>query len=202
MSDSFMDLLINWKEFELFIKRLYEQDEELDVEHDVTLTGKSNAKRQIDVLIKHKTLFHEYITIVECKRWKHRVDRSRVDILYAAMDDLNASKGVIFTTVGYEKGALEYAKSKNIDLFLVRDLKSEEWGLPGRNINFFIQTYCGKLDVLNISDTKLHLMSETYPKDLSIDIVLSENGELDERYYLYSKYNKCLHCFTLVDSIS
>lgn len=41
-------------------------------------------------------------------------------------EDLNASKGVIFITVGYEAGAEKYAKSKNIDIFVIKDLTQEE----------------------------------------------------------------------------
>ena len=41
---------------------------------------------------------------------------------------------MIFTTKGYEKGAKTYASSINIDLFIVRDLTEEEWGLPGRHV--------------------------------------------------------------------
>ncbi|MBM9547453.1 restriction endonuclease [Leptospira sp. 201903074] len=187
MKSTFIEKLIDWKEFELFIKKLYEQDESLEAEHDVMLIGKSGARRQIDVLITQKTKLHEYKTIIECKRWKEKVDRSRVDILYASIEDLNASKGVIFTTTGFEEGAELYAQSKNIDLFIVRDLTPEEWGLPGREIHFYLQTFCAKLINLQFPNAQMIPIVENYPKNLDIKIIVEKEQKYDDSQLLYSK---------------
>ncbi len=189
MESTFIDKLIDWKDFELFVKQLYEQDMQLEVEHDVTLIGKSGAKRQIDVLIKHKTKLHEYVTIVECKRWKEKVDRSRVDILFASIEDLNASKGVIFTTSGYEEGAEKYAQSKNIDLFIVRDLTDEEWGLPGRVVHFFMQTFCSNLKHIEFPQMQMIPIVDEYPSRIDLGIIIEKDQKYDENLYLYSKRN-------------
>ena len=69
------------------------------------------------------------------------MDGDRVDVLAAKIEDLNASKGVIITTIGYEKGAELYAKHKNIDIFVVRELTEEEWGSPGRIIEIVLQFF-------------------------------------------------------------
>jgi hypothetical protein len=99
--NSFIDRLIDWKDFEKFIAELYKDSDELIVEHDVSEFGKSGAKRQIDVRILQKTKLHIIKTIIECKRWKEKVDRQTIDILFASVEDLNANKGAIFTTKGY-----------------------------------------------------------------------------------------------------
>lgn len=52
----------------------------------------------------------------------------------ASIRDLGANKGAIFTTKGYEEGALLYAKNENIDIFVIRDINDDEWGQPGRHI--------------------------------------------------------------------
>ena len=54
------------------------------------------------------------------------------------MQDLNASKGAFFTTEGYQDGAEKYAKSMGIDIFVVRELTEEEWGKPGKFIDFYM----------------------------------------------------------------
>jgi hypothetical protein len=183
----FNESIVDWKEFELFVKSLYEGEEKVSVEHDVTLVGKSGAKRQIDVLIKQKSSLHEYITLVECKRWKEKVTRSIVDIMFAAIDDLNASKGVIFTTTGYEAGAEEYAKSKNIDIFVVREMTNEEWGLPGRIIHLYMHFISGHSDNITMSDAKLTPIVENYPKSFSIPkIELKKDMEHNIELDLYS----------------
>lgn len=184
----YMDKLIDWKDFELFIQQMYKTDPNLIVEHDVTLIGKSGAKRQIDVLITQKTKLHTYKTIVECKKWKEKVSRNIVDIVWAGMEDLNASKGVIFTTSGYEEGAQKYAESKNIDIFLIRELLPEEWGAPGRQIHFYLHVLGGEFKNINVKANAL-LVVEEPPISLDINITFEKDKELDEAYTLYSIRN-------------
>jgi restriction endonuclease Mrr len=132
--EQFLAKLIDWRDFEKFVADLYRDSDELRVEHDVTLVGKSGARRQVDVLVHRRSKLHEDKFIVECKRWKDPVQRSRIDILAASVRDLNANRGAIFTTKGYEEGAVGYAKDQGIDIFVVRDLREDEWGEPGRHV--------------------------------------------------------------------
>lgn len=184
----FLDKIIDWKEFELFVQKMYQEDSELEVKHDVTLKGKSGAKRQIDVLIIQKNKFHKYITLVECKRWKKKVSRAIVDIVASNVEDLNANKGVIFTTSGYEEGAKEYAQYKNIDIFIVRDLTEDEWGSPGKIIHFYLHFICGNLISMEMPNANFKfLKGMNIEPNINIDIEL---GKEDERYYLYSEYKE------------
>ena len=154
--NSFINKIIDWKDFEVFVANIYKYSDELVVEHDVTLVGKSNAKRQIDVIVTQTTKLHKYVTIIECKKWKEPVTRQVIDVLYASVEDLNANKGVIFTTKGYEEGAIEYAKSKNIDIFIVRDIRESEYGAPGRKFSLYLQMFSGKLSNFNFQNTKFY----------------------------------------------
>ena len=151
---NFLEKLIDWKEFELFVADIYSDSDEITVKHDVTLIGKSNAKRQIDVYVTQKTKLHTYVTIIECKRWKVPVTRQEIDILYASVEDLNASKGVIFTTKGYEEGAIEYAKNKNIDIFIVRDIREDEYGNLGKSFSLYLQMFNGRLENFDLKNVR------------------------------------------------
>ncbi|MFZ2535409.1 restriction endonuclease, partial [Methanothrix sp.] len=95
----YLDEIFDWGKFELFVKEFYKSDGELIVEHNVRERGKSGRWRQTDVKVTLKTKLHTYITLIECKRWKNKVDGDRVDVLAAKIEDLNASKGVIITTI-------------------------------------------------------------------------------------------------------
>lgn len=181
-----MDKLIDWSDFEEFVQMLYETEGELVVERDVTEVGKSGAKRQIDVKVTQNTRFHSYVTIIECKRWKEKVNRGLVDILAASVEDLNASKGVLFTTTGYEKGAKEYAESKNIDIFIIRDLTLDEWGRPGRVIQFYMQYCGGKFLQFDFPNAQLLPIVEDYPTHLDIKIDISDNQKTDSKFDLCS----------------
>lgn len=136
-------LVADWGGFEKLIAQLNETGDVV-VEHDVTLIGRSGAPRQIDVLVRHRKGLYEHLIIVECKYWKHNVGRLHIDALVAAVQDLNASKGVLFSAVGFESGAIIQAKHNGIELFKVREPTDEEWGSPGRHIDFFV-TYVSKI---------------------------------------------------------
>jgi len=186
MSSDFLHRLIDWKEFESFVTDLYKEGDEIIVEHNITEPGKSGASRQTDVKVTHKTKLHTYTTLIECKSWKYSVDRVRIDVLANSIDDLNASKGVIFTTKGYQKGALKYAKFKNIDIFIVRDLTEEEWGLPGRKILIYLQFYNAVIEKVNSTKAELKSIVENPPENFRLDIQIKKDF-LDEKQYLISK---------------
>lgn len=185
MISEFLTKLIDWKEFELFVSDLYKEGDEIIVEHNKTETGKSGASRQTDVKVTHKTKLHTYTTLIECKSWKHRVDRARIDVLASSIDDLNASKGVIFTTKGFQEGAIEYAKFKNIDIFIVRDLTEEEWGLPGRNILIYLQFLNSTIQNFKAGNVEFKPTVSDPPKSIKLDIEIKKDYR-DENQFLIS----------------
>ncbi|MDO6427135.1 restriction endonuclease [Thalassotalea sp. 1_MG-2023] len=189
MTSGFLHKLFDWKNFELFVKDLYSTDGNLLVEHDVTEIGKSGASRQIDVKVTQRTGFHTYVTLIECKFWKKAVERTTVDIVAASIDDLNASKGVIFTTKGYQQGAETYAKSKNIDIFVVRDLREEEWGAPGRNLQLYLNIVGGQMSKTHFPNAQAKLIVQEQPDNMNLNIELSKDSIDDESLLLYSIVN-------------
>ncbi|MCG6399748.1 restriction endonuclease [Vibrio fluvialis] len=189
MSNGFLHKLFDWKNFELFVKDLYSIEGDVLVEHNVTEIGKSGASRQIDVKLTQKTSFHTYTTIIECKYWKKPVERTTVDIVAASIEDLNASKGVIFTTKGYQQGAETYAKSKNIDIFVVRDLFDEDWGKPGRNIQLFLNIIGGQMSKAYFPNAQAMLIVEEQPDDMHLEIQLTQDNLDDASFLLYSVKN-------------
>ena len=132
------NIVTDWGGFEQLVASLNETGN-VSVEHNVTLVGKSGAPRQVDVLLRHKQGLYEHLVIVECKWLATPVERLHIDALATTVRELGASRGVIFSRKGFQSGALAQAKHENIDLFQVRDLTHEEWGLPGRVIDLFLQ---------------------------------------------------------------
>ncbi|APS58383.1 restriction endonuclease [Piscirickettsia salmonis] len=169
------DIVKDWGGFERLVADLH-KDGEVDVLHDITLIGASGASRQIDVMIKHKKGVYEYLTLVECKYWKKKVERSHVDVLYASIQDLNASKGIFFTTRGYQSGAEKYAKSKGITIFVVRELTDQEWGMPGKTIDIYLQSISKTIISVKPIDTKI-LSSQQFEarKNYNLEIKLGDN---------------------------
>ena len=130
-------LIEDWGGFEKLVADL-NRTGEVEVEHNAKLRGKSGAVRQIDVVIRHKQGLIEHLVIIDCKHWKDRVGRAEVDALANSVRELNASRGVIFFVVGFESGAITQAAADGIELFTVRTPTDEEWGAPGRHVDFFL----------------------------------------------------------------
>ncbi|WP_166793853.1 restriction endonuclease [Pseudomonas sp. F01002] len=181
----FMHKYYDWAAFEIFIKELYEGDGNVLVERDVTEIDRYGARRQTDVKITHRARFNNFITLVECKRWKDPISRDRVDVLAASIEALGANKGAIFTTTGFEAGAIAYAKGKGIDLFLVRDLTAAEWGLPGREI--CLHLHINAAIFMNIKfDAMAIPLIKNPPTSLEIHVALNKEMALDPDLDLFS----------------
>jgi restriction endonuclease Mrr len=129
MTPPLNSLISDWGGFEKLVAKLHETGS-VEVQHNVTLVGKSGAPRQIDVVVKHREGLYEHLIIIECKYWKGHVTRLHVYSLISAVEDLNASRGVIFPMSGFQQGAILAAKNAAIELFHIRELTNEEWGLP------------------------------------------------------------------------
>src|SRR3712207_7958108 len=61
-------------------------------------------------LFPYTTLFrsqglHKYLTIVECKRYARRVGIRDVEAFITKIQDVQANKGVMVSTVGFDEGA-------------------------------------------------------------------------------------------------
>ncbi|MCE3254894.1 MAG: hypothetical protein K0R25_388 [Rickettsiaceae bacterium] len=170
------DVVKDWGGFEDLVKNLH-QDGETIVKRKEVITGISGAEREIDVTLRHKNGPYEYLTLIECKHWKSRVTREKVDALYSSIDDLRASKGVIFTTIGYQSGAETYAKSKNITIFVIRELTDEEWGHPGKIIEFYLHIIEKTITKITTLDTKVsfakHSTDRTNP---GLDLVFDKDN--------------------------
>ncbi|MCA1325145.1 restriction endonuclease [Herbaspirillum sp. alder98] len=160
-------LIGDWGGFERLIAQLHETGD-VNVQHNVTLVGKSGAPRQIDVLVRHREGFYEHLIVVECKYRNSPIERLHVDALTTTIRDVGASRGVIFSTEGFQSGAITQAKFADISLFKIRELTDREWGLPGRRFDMwmhFISLGIGNLKFargyslgsLPASDTQLQL---------------------------------------------
>lgn len=58
----------------------------------------------------------EFVVVVECKRYGRPVERDTVMTLWAKLDSVSAHKGMMFSTSGFQAGAIRYAKKRGIAL--------------------------------------------------------------------------------------
>ncbi|WP_158616556.1 restriction endonuclease [Corallococcus sp. CA054B] len=163
----FSNIVGDWRELELFIKGIYQDVEEIHASHDLTITDADGAPRQIDVLLDFKKGPHNYKTIVECKHWKSNVERQNIDVLIMTVQKTRASKGVFFTTRGYQSGALTTAKANGIDAFLVRDPHDGEWWpTSAQDTHLQLCTYCPEDKIIVPADAYGVCAADPWPRGI------------------------------------
>lgn len=84
------------------------------IDHLHRLTG-AGGEYEFDGIAKF-TVFEgaKIVVLVECKRHTKSVKRDVIMIMHAKLNDVGAHKGIIFSTSGFQRGALEYASTYGI----------------------------------------------------------------------------------------
>jgi restriction system protein len=86
----------------------------INAEHLGVAKG-SGGDYKIDVLVMFTIFGGAQVTVlVECKHQRRPVEREDALILEAKLRDVGAHKGMLFSTSGFQKGAIEYAANKGI----------------------------------------------------------------------------------------
>jgi len=170
-------LVQDWGGFEQLIAELNKTGD-VSVEHNVVLVGRSGAPRQIDVLIRHKQGLYEHLVVAECKFWNTPVDRATVDSLATTIREVGASRGVIFSSKGFQSGAITQAKADHVDLFHVRDLTDVEWGEPGKVVDIFLHVVAVAIGPFATHNT--FSIPGSVPKNLAINIHLGADSQRSE----------------------
>lgn len=70
----------------------------------------------IDVAVRFSALGANFLVLVECKHEKRKVERQDVQVLHDKIRSTGAQKGMLFSIVGFQKGAIEYADTHGIAL--------------------------------------------------------------------------------------
>lgn len=136
---------MTWDEYEDAVLEYFQTKyHEYDVRKDVKLLGsKSNARRQIDVLIDGYIADNHIRIAVECKRWKQKLDVADVGTFIDKLNDVKISCGIMVARNGFTKSAYERAQSENNLQLHILDFES----LPQEH-GFFANPYRGDAGVI------------------------------------------------------
>jgi restriction system protein len=85
------------------------------VDHRLTLAG-PDGEFEIDAVARFQALGAEFIILVECKHHKNPVKREVVQVLRDKVRSVAAHKAMVFSTAGFQSGAIEYASAQRIAL--------------------------------------------------------------------------------------
>jgi restriction system protein len=89
-------------------------DELIQSEHLGTIDG-AGGEYKIDVLVRLKVFDGAVVVIlVECKHQARPVEREEAMVLEAKLRDVGAHKGMLFSTSGFQRGAIKYATAHGL----------------------------------------------------------------------------------------
>lgn len=142
---------MDWKSYEELVKDIYQElGKKTGVEikgfgKDCKVTGKSGVTHQIDVLTSFSNGLQEYLTAIECKYWKEKVNKDIVAKLQYIVSDCNFAMGIIVSKMGFTPDAIATAKSLGIGLVLLRNMEEKDWERRIKNIEITIVPVVPKL---------------------------------------------------------
>ena len=80
---------------------------------------KPDGDYQIDVYAEFEVFGSVIKVLVECKKYKNSVKRETVQLLFDKLRATGTQKGMIFSTSGFQSGAIKYAQEHGIALIKV-----------------------------------------------------------------------------------
>jgi restriction system protein len=109
-------------EFEKIVKNHLEKTgkklQSFKASHNEELNA-ADGSYKIDVTAEFEAFGVRIRVLVECKHHKNPIKREVVQLLYDKIQSIGAHKGIIFATVGFQKGAIKYAKIHGIALIRI-----------------------------------------------------------------------------------
>lgn len=107
--------------YEQFTQRVINSLVDVEVHRHRTYTGqRSHRKIKVDVSFNYTiSKGANVLFIVECKCYNHPVRVGHVEEFHSKIDDIGAHKGIMVTTVAFQKGAIKTAKGRGIALALL-----------------------------------------------------------------------------------
>ena len=110
-------------EYEIFVQRVIQEllsDPKNVVHHQKVYVGRvSQRKIKIDVSFEHEIIGAKILFLVECKKYSNMVTVDDIEEFHSKCDDIGAHKGLVVTTVGFQKGCYKVAAGRGIALALL-----------------------------------------------------------------------------------
>jgi hypothetical protein len=176
-------------DYEKLARKIYEDIlalegvDNIDVQHNVKIKGKSGVEHQIDVFWEYKYAGVTHRVLIECKHYSHPVSLLHVRNLHGLITDIPNSSGILVTTVGYQSGVVEYANFYEMGLKLIRKPQGEDWDGCIQIVNIEMQIFSNNYINFKLEFDGKHQPTKDFAeKDssvlsiLSTDIVVKDEG--------------------------
>jgi hypothetical protein len=84
----------------------------------------TGRKTFIDVSFEMDYSGFTVLFLVECKLYSRKVEVGDIEVFRTKIDDIGAHKGIVFSTIGFQSGAVQAAKAYGIGLARLSDMPS------------------------------------------------------------------------------
>ncbi|WP_420917089.1 restriction endonuclease [Pseudomonas mosselii] len=98
-----------------------------------------DGEYEIDVTVRFSAFGTGFLVLIECKHHKNRIKRDVLQVLQSRVASVGTQKGIVFSTAGFQSGAIEYAKAHGLgtvqvvdgrSIYLTRSFQPEPVGPP------------------------------------------------------------------------
>ena len=98
-----------------YLRDLGERLTKFEITHQTALTT-PDGEFDMDALATFEALGAEFVVLVECKHHKNPIKRELVQVLADKLTGSRTHKGILFSTVSFQKGAVKFARARRIAL--------------------------------------------------------------------------------------
>lgn len=108
-----------WQRFERLVAAIHKAETQ---GASITWNDKING-RQFDVTLRFEHGLYEYLTVIECKDHKSAIKVTDVEAFVTKSSDVNANKGVIVSSSGFQQGCYDVARRYDIGLYTLMEVE-------------------------------------------------------------------------------
>lgn len=118
----------NWKDFEKLVRKIQQElMPHAQVTLDERIVGRDGGPNQCDVVVRAKVGQYDFFCVIECKDLSKKVGVEVIREFRSKLEDIGATKGAIVSAKGFTRGAIQKARSYNINLYRLVDAQSRKW---------------------------------------------------------------------------
>ena len=133
-------------EFEIAVMKSLQYDTSCKlhkfVVHGKRLVAGIDGEYEIDASAEFELFDAKFKVLIECKRYNKPVNRDLVMVLCAKLQSTAMHKGIMYSTSGFQSGAIKYARKHGIALIHLQDGSSTALTKSERSVHL-TNTYVG-----------------------------------------------------------
>jgi len=114
-------MVAKWKQYQEDAAGFF-RSMRVKAETDFPVKG-ARGKHKLDVFVKGAIHGIKFKWVIECKAWKTNVSKEKVLALISIVQDVGADRGFLLSEKGFQSGAIRVARSTNITLTSIADLR-------------------------------------------------------------------------------